>query len=174
MSVESNIKAIFNIDRMGKTFRACLIARSMRVFSTVAVCIAVSLITSGCTGDKPETPQPSEPEPEPQYITLVADKLNEVELGDMPQIILNENHTTEYRWYFDVSGDDILEVVSDDFNWDTNDAAGGGGTRIITFQTIAPGKATVEMALMQELPEPLEDFRDGIASQTVNYQISVS
>ena len=125
------------------------------------------LIVSGCT-------QMSGGAAEPQYITLVSDKVNEVNLGDTLQIIIEENHTTEYRWYYDISGDDILDVVSDDFSWDAKnkDADGGGGTRTITFLTIAPGEATVKMSLMQEMPEPF-DHHEGVASQTVSYEITV-
>ena len=112
---------------------------------------------------------------DPEYITLVADKVNEVDLGDMLQIIVKENHTTEYRWYFDIFGDNIMEVVSDDYNWDPNPggADGADGTRTITFLSVAPGEATVEMALMQEMPEPPENLKNGLVSQTVNYLITV-
>ena len=110
-----------------------------------------------------------------EYITLVEDKLNKVDLGDMLQIIMRENRTTQYRWYYDISGDDILEVVSDDYIWDPNPrgADGVGGTRAITFHCIAPGEATVEMALMQEMQEQFEDHKDGVTSQIVKYLIVV-
>ena len=112
---------------------------------------------------------------EPSYIILAADKLNVVSLEDLLVIITQENRTTEYRWYFDVSGDDILEVVADEYKWDANPrgADGAGGERIITFRSIATGEATVEMALMREIPDEPVDIRDGSASQIVKYPITV-
>ena len=149
--------------------------RSLKIIFAVAVFITVLLIFSGCTDDTPKNSQPPVDAAKPKYITLVSDKVNEVNLGDMLQIIIEENHTTQYRWYFDISGDDILEVVSDDFSWDANnnDADGGGGKRTITFLSTAPGEATVEMSLMIERPEPLDDNYEDVVSQTVNYKIAV-
>ena len=169
MSVESSsIQSMRSMAKKGEAFTTRLPVRSIRVVCAVALCAAALLLVCGCA-------QSTVGVAEPQYITLVSDKVNEVNLGDTLQIVIQENHTTEYRWYYDLSGDDILDVVSDDFSLDSNGkgAEGGGGTRTIAFLVIAPGEATVKMYLMKEMPEPLDDLHEGVASQTVNYQITV-
>ena len=77
-------------------------------------------MATGCGGEEPakEPVAPIRDEREsgvsmlehlndPEYITLVADEINEVDLGDMLQITKQENRTTEYRWYFAVSYEHI-------------------------------------------------------------------
>ena len=137
------------------------LARRIRIVCVLAVCATALLIVSGCKDDRP--------------VTLVPDKVNEVNLGDTFQIVVDENRTTQYRWYLDLSGDDIIDVVSDDFSLDSKnrDADGAGGERTITFRATAPGEATIEMYFIKELPEPFDENHKGDASQTVNYQITV-
>jgi len=111
-------------------------------------------------------------------IDLKADELNEANPGDTLRIVVKENHTTQYRWYFDVSGDDILEVASDDWSLDSNlfDRGGSGGTRTITFLAIASGETAVRMALLPEMPERSEpfDFDEDVGrEQTAIYSITV-
>jgi len=111
-------------------------------------------------------------------ITLAADELNEVNIGDTLRIVVKENHTTQYRWYFDVSGDDILEVASDNWSLDSkfSDRGGEGGTRTIIFLTISSGEAMVRMALMPEMldmSEPFDFDEDVAGEQKVIYSITV-
>ena len=115
-----------------------------------------------------EPPVSEPPVSEPQYLTLVSDgEVNAVNIGDMPQIIIGENRSTQYTWYFDLSGDGILEVVSDEYRSDPNprNADGVGGTRTITFIANKPGETTVELGL--------KNHPDGAASQTVTYLVCV-
>ena len=112
-------------------------------------------------------------------IILEADILNEVNLGDELRIVVKENRTTQYRWYFDVSGDDILEVASDDYVLDRNltDRGGSGGARIITFLTVSSGEATIRMYLMPEMPEMPESYdydEDGSVAERASYPIAVN
>jgi len=143
----------------------------MRTISIAAICITVMLIITSCTGNTTITSQSSGSKP--RQITLVADTQNEVNPGDTLIIVVEENRTTQYRWYFGVSDDDILEVTSDDFSLKSKNSDGGGGKRTITFLAISSGETSVRMSLMVEMPEPYEYNEDDFASKTLTYPITV-
>jgi len=144
----------------------------MRIIGIITVCIIVILFITSCKNNTLINLLPSGSKP--RQITLAADKQNEANLGDILRIVVEENRTTQYRWYFDVSGDNILEVDSDEFSLGKKSkiSEGGGGTRTITFLTVSSGETTVKLFLM---PYPFEEDYDAdiIASKTITYPITI-
>ena len=110
--------------------------------------------------------EPSETEPEEPRAILGAEDPDELIVGEIRLIVLDENRTTGYIWYWEFSGDDILEIISDEYRQDPAPPLmdGVGGTRYIGVKAVAPGEAVIEMTCKRSEDE---------VSQTRTYKVVV-
>jgi predicted secreted protein len=147
-------------------------AMTRRVKIMIAWIVAVALVMC-CVACTPPVEQPPTGDSDDLTIQTLTRPLeaggvlNEFELGEMPQMILDENPTTGFVWFFSVTGDDVVMLISDDYFSDPSytGLVGTGGQRFITLLAFAPGEAVVEMILKRA--------GDDSASETVTYRVSV-
>ena len=67
-------------------------------------------------------------------------------VGDRVRIQLDENPTTGYRWQSPAESS-LLKLVDDDYAPTADGGVGGGGTRTLVYEALAPGKGSLKLAL---------------------------
>lgn len=129
-----------------------------RFFRTPLVLLVAlfSLAAAACGGGGSEGP-------ENVYIADEADNGQSVtmEVGDMLQIMLDENQTTGYLWSIVTNDEGVLALSGEPAYEVESDAIGAGGTKTFLFEAIGPGTSVLRMvnALEQETAvEPVETF----------------
>lgn len=101
--------------------------------------------------------------PENVYIADEADNGQAVTMavGDMLQVMLDENQTTGYLWSIVTNDESVLALSEEPAYEVESDADGAGGRRTFLFQAVAPGTSVLRMvnAMQQETAvEPAETF----------------
>ena len=129
-----------------------------RFFRTPLVLLVAlfSLAAAACGGGGSEGP-------ENVYIADEADNGQSVtmEVGDMLQIMLDENQTTGYLWSIVTNDEGVLALSGEPAYEVESDAIGAGGTKTFLFEAVGPGTSVLRMvnALEQETAvEPVETF----------------
>lgn len=129
-----------------------------RCFRTPLVLLVAlfSLAAAACGGGGSEGP-------ENVYIADEADNGQSVtmEVGDMLQIMLDENQTTGYLWSIVTNDEGVLALSGEPAYEVESDAIGAGGTKTFLFEAVGPGTSVLRMvnALEQETAvEPVETF----------------
>ena len=124
--------------------------------SLVLLIMLFSLAAAACGGGGGEGP-------ENVYIADEADNGQSVTMGvgDMLQIMLDENQTTGYLWSIVTNDEGVLALSGEPAYEVESDAIGAGGTKTFLFEAVGPGTSVLRMvnALEQETAvEPVETF----------------
>ena len=80
-------------------------------------------------------------------VTVEAAKENIIKVGQAVRIVLKENQTTPYRWYYRVSDDKAVRLLDDYYRSDPNPQklCGVGGTHYFYFVVGTPGEYMIEL-----------------------------
>jgi len=126
---------------------------TMAIAALLLLCAALAACTLSITPKITETPEPSatkdpvEDEPGDSIKALGWEDMDRLEVGEEALIYLHENPSTGYRWYYEITGNGVVELVSDRYISDPNPKGwdGVGGSRYITIKAVTPGEASIEM-----------------------------
>lgn len=127
---------------------------AFRSFFLIALLVALAGVA--CRGG-------NETGPENVYIADEADNGQTVTMsvGDMLQIMLDENQTTGYLWSIVTNDVSVLALSGEPAYEVESDAIGAGGTITFMFQAVGPGASTLRMvnAMQQDTAvTPAETF----------------
>jgi len=94
---------------------------------------------------------------------LFVNKFDKVfSVDNITTLELLENRTTGYQWYYTIKENDIIEVISDEYQpiETEEDIVGAGGIRIITLKGVTPGTTTInfEYYRTEETIDRTKDF----------------
>jgi len=127
--------------------------KTMLIAALFLICAALTSCAASITSKTKETSEPSatgdsvEHQPTGNIRALGGEAVDRLEVGEEALIDLSENHTTGFIWHYEIAGDGIVEVISDEYISDPNPNGvdGVGGSRRITIKAVAPGEASIEM-----------------------------
>ena len=126
---------------------ACLLAVALGVFAACAP-------AAGATASK-----------EVRVDETYAGKEVEIAEGGVLIVTLESNPTTGYQWELsEITGNDILELVSSEFQPAETGLVGAGGTEVWTFKALARGEATINL----EYSRPWEGGEKGEKTFSLN------
>jgi len=69
------------------------------------------------------------------------------QVGDLITVSLDENPTTGFRWAIDKSDDDVLELLSSEYDASPGSKVGRGGQRVVTFEVRKAGVSPIDLKL---------------------------
>jgi len=72
-----------------------------------------------------------------------------VKAGDVVCFILDENETTPYHWFYEITAGNLVELLADEYQQDPNPRQkdGIGGEHAYYFGANAPGECSIVMRL---------------------------
>ena len=75
-----------------------------------------------------------------------------LKVGETATITLEANRTTGYQWSHNIADQEILEIISDEYQEteQDQDVVGAGGTRIVEIKGVKEGTTTVELEYSRE------------------------
>jgi len=125
----------------------------MLIAALFLMCAALTSCAVSITSKTTETSEhavtgdPVEHKPADNIKSLGLEAVDRLMVGEEALIDLSENPTTGIIWHYEIAGDGVVEVISDEYisdpnpnNWD-----GVGGSRHIKIKAVAPGEASIEM-----------------------------
>ena len=120
--------------------------RSLKSLSIVALGLCLVCLTTACRGESTG--------PENIYIADEADNGQTVTMGvgDVLQVMLEENQSTGYVWSVVTNDEDVLRPSTEPAYEVESDAEGAGGEVTWVFDAIGPGTSVLRMvyAVAQE------------------------
>jgi predicted secreted protein len=131
--------------------------------------LLIILVLSSCINTTGKNEQPIVKQDEPQkagIISLNANEVNNLRVGDLRELTYEENVSIECYWYFQFTGDTTVKVISDEYAADNVDAEGAGEKRTLKMSAIAPGNTQIVMEY--------KSGPDDSPIQTITYNISVT
>jgi len=80
-------------------------------------------------------------------VVLNGDGADILTMGDIAYITHDETPSTGYLWYYDITPEGVVEIVSDEHHRyrDTDIPGGDGGLRLLGVKALVPGEAVIEM-----------------------------
>ena len=98
--------------------------------------------------------------------TLTAETVEAVD-PNIFEIVLDENPTTGFTWTYQISDEDIIQFVSDEYiEPDNQELAGAGGTHKWVFEGIKDGDAEITFSYARS-------SEDNDPAQTIVYKYSI-
>ncbi|MDD5018045.1 MAG: protease inhibitor I42 family protein [Eubacteriales bacterium] len=92
-----------------------------------------------------------------------------VKTGESFTISIEENPTTGYAWTVVISDESIVDLSTDKYEQESSDEeiAGAGGYRVLTFEALKKGVATITLVYERS-------FEENSAIETLVYNITVN